>query len=613
MMVTHTTYLDAAAKEFKAKGQFRGEFHTLSQGRDYGHDINCFMFPCKDGAWAIRRYGQGTKEHDYWVQDGKGWTRCYYNRDLTLDDVARLYGAIELEGGGYQFASAKIGSEALLKIGVDVSLPVWITGRIFKVKETKDYKLAVHIPKEDSDNAEDMKGWQPDRKLYKRIFNNPRSGVPDESVALADYDDLVRHIISEAGEDLGWVINAGDGIWRHEPINHVRVLLTSKGISRKDSDIILGSAISSAWTIVNRPFEGEYPGDRQWNRSSASLRIAPSIEGETLSFPTWTKILDHCGKSLDSAIQKDTWCKANGIENGAAYLKLWLACLIRHPRSSLPYLGFYGPQDSGKSTFHEAFCQIILNGGYMRADTALTSTSGFNGELEDSIFCIIEETDVRGDNKNTRSNHSYNRLKDWVTSNQINIHRKGATPYMVPNYTHWVQCANEQSYIPVFQGDTRVTVLYVDTLPNDVKVPKRELWAALTKEAPDFLSALLNMDIPDSRDRLMLPVIRSAEKEAAEFNNMGPVDQFLKECTFQISGNVISAEDLYNEFLKWIGMEEGMHWNKNKFGRAMPHSIPRGRVGSSQQRHYGNISLNKDALPTDKLFQSGLFLVKEKK
>jgi phage/plasmid-associated DNA primase len=249
----------------------------------------------------------------------------------------------------------------------------------------------------------------------------------------------------------------------------------------------------------------------------------------------------------------------------------------------------------------------------MRADTALTSTSGFNGELEDSIFCIIEETDVRGDNKNTRSNHSYNRLKDWVTSNQINIHRKGATPYMVPNYTHWVQCANEQSYIPVFQGDTRVTVLYVDTLPNDVKVPKRELWAALTKEAPDFLSALLNMDIPDSRDRLMLPVIRSAEKEAAEFNNMGPVDQFLKECTFQISGNVISAEDLYNEFLKWIGMEEGMHWNKNKFGRAMPHSIPRGRVGSSQQRHYGNISLNKDALPTDKLFQSGLFLVKEKK
>jgi hypothetical protein len=601
MLVTHTAYLAQVHKEL----HLRGEFHTLASGREYGTDINCFLYPCRNGVWAARRYGTGTKEHAFWKSDSKGWTRCYFNRELILEEVARLFNAIELEGRAYQFPDCIAAREALLKLGVEMTLPEWILKRVFKIKEnTNDGKYVCYIPRlSDSDATTDMSGWAVEKSVYKRIFNNPRRGIEDESAVLADYDDAIRHIVSEQGEDLGWVINDGSGNWRNEPIQHIRLLLKSKGVGGKDVDLILGTAVNRAWTIVNRPFQPEYPGDRQWNRSRARFRIPPTIEGENLSHPTWDRILRHCGGSLDDAIRANPWCRDNGVHSGADYLKMYLACLVKFPQRPLPYLGLWGEQDSGKSTFHEMFCNIILDGGYTRADNALTSSGGFNAELEDSILCVVEETDVGG----FKNKQVYNRLKDWVTSNQISIHRKGTTPYMAPNYTHWIQCSNPREFIPTFAGDTRVTLIHVPSLKREDLIPRRDLEILLAKEAPDFLGSLLMMDIPDSRDRLMLPVIRTADKAEAEYQNMNSVEQFFREKVYRIDGAYISAKELFAAFTKWIDPNEAPSWTQNKFGREVPKNIPKGRISTSktQDTFYANVSLDPNAVAGRRWMGSG--------
>lgn len=601
-LITHTAYLRDAHNELK----LRGEFHTLSSGREYGTDINCFLYPCRNGVWAVRRYGRGTNEHKFWKCDNKGFTRCYYNRELVLEEVARLYDAIELEGRAYQFNNCNQACEGLLKLGVQCELPNWIKERVFKIKENNDSKYVCYIPRLDADNQSDMAGWAIEKTIYKRIYNNPRRGIEDETSIIGDYDDAIRHIVSEQCEDLGWVISDGLGAWRAEPIQHIKLLLKSKGIGAKEVDLILGTAISRAWSIVNLPFQPEYPGDRRWNRSKARFKIPPTIEGENLTHPTWDRILKHCGKSLDIPIQNSQWCKDNGVHCGADYLKLYLACLVRYPQKSLPYLGFYGDQNCGKSTFHEMFCSIILDGGYTRADTALTSNSGFNGELEGAIWAIVEETDVGG----AKNKHAYNRLKDWVTSSQISIHRKGVTPYMAPNYTHYVQCSNHREQIPVFPGDTRVTLIHVDDIPKEDLIPKRDLEIQLTKEASDFLAALLSMDIPDSRDRLMIPVIRTIEKEEAEFQNMNTVEQFFKEKVFIISGAYISASDLFKAFTDWCDPAEALNWTRNKFGREVPKNIVKGRISQTktQDTYYANIALDDKAQPGRRWINTGTFL-----
>lgn len=605
MLVTHTHYLKIAKNDLN----LRGEFETTSTGRNEGHDINCFMFPIRGGAWSVIRYGHGVGEHKLWFQDGKRWTRCYLNRDLTLDDVARLFEAIELEGKNFQFPSVTKGIEALAKLGITVKVADWISTRGMKIKELKqEYKISVTIPFLQHDVVGDMTGWHQEKGVYKKLFANPRSGVPDEQIALGDYDDIVRHIISENGEDLGWVVSTEDGSWRHEPVNHVRMFLTSKGIGKKDCEIILGQAISNAWVIVNKPFEPEYPGDRQWNRSSARFKINPTLDGESLSFPTWMKVLDHCGESLNETIKNHAWCKANGILTGGEYLKLWFASLIKHPQQPLPYLAFYGPQDSGKSTIHEAFCQLILDGGYMDGGIALQSQSSFNGELPDSILCTLEEVDLR-------KGPIVQRMKDWVTSHQITVHIKGQTPYKAPNYTHWIQCVNDRDFIPVFPGDTRVVVCYVDSIGEERKIPKRDLWQLLKKEASDFLSALLATDIPDSKDRLMVPCIRTSEKVAAEFSAMDPVQQFFadKEVVFPVAGAYTSLDDMYAAFLTWIGVEEIHNWGKNKFAKSAPQNIPYGRVSESgtQVKYFGNTSLKQGVVPGVRWINNGVFLKRD--
>lgn len=605
MLVTHTAYLKEAYKVLK----MRGEFDTVATGTDYGNDVNGYAFPIRGGGWAVRRYGHGTKEKELWVQDGKAITKCHLNRELTLEDVARLFGGVEMSGGGYQFKNCEVAGQAMLKLGVDMALPTWLNGRIFKVKESKsEYKFTCLVPHENSDDATVMVGWLPDRGFYKRIYRTPNSGIPDDTLNIADFDNTVRHIVNENGEDLGWKVCGDTGLWRNEPINHVKVLLKAQGLGSKEIDIILGKCVSQPWIVVNRPFEIEYPGDRQWNKSLARFKIAPSIEGESLTYPTWTKILAHCGTSLDSVVTEDEWCKRSNVNTGADYLFLWYACLSKFPQQPLPYLALHGPQDSGKSTLHEAFCQLLLAGGYIDGATALNSSSNFNGELEGTILCPLEEIDLR-------KKETYNRLKDWITSPQLSLHIKGQTPFRVPNYTHWIQCVNNPAYIPVFEGDKRVVVLYVEAIPQVDMIPKRDLWVALTKEAPDFLAALLNCQIPDSRDRLMLPVLTSSHKLAAEYDSLTDVERFMLSKTVRVDGAYVSQFDLHEAFKEFMG-DEGHKWGRIKFAKEVPNSYIKGRIGETktQDTYYGNLSLNIDSPPQPTLpwFSGGVSMIRKR-
>lgn len=599
MLTSHTAYLRDAHRDLG----FRGQFETMSTGKDYGNDINCFSFPLRNGGWAVHRFGQGTQEHKLWTKTPKGFTKCYLNRELDLADVCRLFDATELENGGYQFPTGSAGREALLRIGVEVALPDFGIARQFRIKLVQqDTKIVCMIPEAKGDP--DIPEWPKEKGYHRKVVQNPRSGLPDEAAALGDYDDMLRHIISENGEDMGWVICTDDGTWRQEPVMNVRLFMQSKGISKKDIDIILGRAVNQAWVVVCKPFQPEYPGNREWNRSPAQFKIVPTLDGESLSFPTWEKVLSHCGRSLDGPILDHKWCKDNAITSGSGYLKMWLASLFKYPEQPLPYLAFYGPQDSGKSTFHEAVCQLILDGGYMDGALALQSDANFNGELQGSILCTLEEVDLR-DKK------IYQKVKDWVTSNQISIHAKGQTPYKAPNYTHWVQAVNDRDFIPKFPGDTRICVLYVDHLSETDKIPKRELWQRLQKEASDFLAALLSTEIPDSRDRLMLPVVKTVDAEAAEYSAMNPVEQFFKECVHRINGASESQEDVYQAFITWLdNPDEAMQWSKSKFLRSVPQDIQQGRISEKKNllKYLGNISLKADTPQAPKWNKVGLYL-----
>jgi hypothetical protein len=87
MLVTHTIHLKQAAHDL----DLRGFFDTISTGKEIGQDHNCFLFPMRRGAWGVRRYTKGVQEHQSWVQDGAGWTKCFFNKEVDLPTACTWY------------------------------------------------------------------------------------------------------------------------------------------------------------------------------------------------------------------------------------------------------------------------------------------------------------------------------------------------------------------------------------------------------------------------------------------------------------------------------------------------------------------------------------------
>lgn len=586
MMVCHTADLKKAHQALS----LRGIFDTIATGKEHGADHNAYCFPLRKGAWVVRRYTPGVTEHASWDQDGRGFTRCYYNQDPDLAIAARSGAGVETEQGGFDFTDSRIAQQVAKSLGAQIELPPWAHGRQTILKHhRKDGRLIVELKRESSDNGGDMSGWREDKGWWKRIYNVKATTATESDVG--NYDDLVRHLITDGGDDYGWVVNSGGG-WQTEPITHVRLAMQSLDFSEREIKGTLGNCVLRGWTLVNRPFEDEFPGDRQWNRGAAQLRYKPKLEGP-FDCETWLKVMNHCGSGLDLAVKSNSWCLNNGVESGGEYLLHWVAALFQKPDQPLPYLFLFSEEEnSGKSVFHEALGRLMTR-GYARGDTALTSPGAFNGELENAVLCAVEEIDL------SKHKEARNRMKDWVTARELPIHVKNKTPYHVRNTTHWVQTANDAKYCPIFPGDTRITMCYVKPLTADEHIPRSRFEQLLEKESSDFLGLVMSIELPRPVDRLSIPIIETQEKKITSRNNMSSLELFIDECCHKIDGELVLYAEFCTRFMLWLEPEEVEHWSKIRVGRELPRQFPKGRNMNQKAKFYvGNLSFENDKQPT---------------
>ncbi|NJO83653.1 MAG: hypothetical protein HC828_13175 [Blastochloris sp.] len=236
---------------------------------------------------------------------------------------------------------------------------------------------------------------------------------------------------------------------------------------------------------------------------------------------------------------------------------------------------------------------LLFTKGCRRAENALISSSGFNGELEGAVACVVEEIDL------SKSTTAYNRIKDWVTSRELSIHHKGQTPYHVDNTTHWIQCANSSTACPIFKGDTRITMCFVKELEPHEMIPKRKLIKLLESQVADFLGSIMQTELPESNDRLSLPIIVTDEKNAAAQANMDTLQAFIAEHCMPASGSVIRFSEFYERFFNsGLSDDDRCKWTKIRVGRSLPAQFPKGRTRADPNIHIGNIAWISGPAPT---------------
>lgn len=573
MLVAHTADLKRAKHELKLIGLF----DTNSEGKSV-NDQNCFAFPLPSGGWIVRRHTKGVKEHPIW-QDLNGWTTTTFNIPPDLATVSRINNGNLDEKGLYVFGKYQDALNALKLLGINEEIPplfstVLTTARLIKLRNGG---LMLSIDNSNPHLNPLPDGYINERKKLKKIFNIK---LPDDDKLFSNTDRMVRHIISK-NKDAGWSINVNNKGWVEEPKDNIISFLSSKGI--KDTSLILGKCVDNPWELVSLPFQPEYPGNRQWNKNAAQLAAIP----EPGNYDTWNLVYNHCGKHLNEAVRNNDWCKENGITTGGEYLKCWTASIFQEPLEPLPYLFFYSPEENtGKSIFHEANSLLLKNNiGYVNVVNTLTNSQGFSGELLGAVICYAEEINLR-EAKTARE-----RIKTYVTARYISIRPLYVTPFDIANTTHWIQCANNIDFCPIFPGDSRIVVIYVSKPEN--QIPKNQLLDKLKQEIPAFLYYLMELEIPKSNERLRIPVIVTEDKREQEKENRDKLSLFIEEYCHNIIGVATPFNKVLQAFHEYLTPSESKFWSVQKVGRLFPKKFPKGRYPGTNTTYIGNLSLDK--------------------
>lgn len=598
---THTKVFEKLLEEYP--GEYQGIFKTLSDGSDPGKP-NCFVFPTKNGGLRITRFGRGAKEHDTWNQIDNDWTWTYFNHTSSLMEAASIYGGVEdPDGKGWVFTDFSDVDAVCRSLGTDLPLDQsWldifgeIENRNITLRPNKNQQLVLEIDKKKDDQV--PKGWIEKKGKFTRLQRTTTTEATQNDETT--YDDRVRALVDVNNEFSQWVLRNDDGVWVGHNKDNTRSALRIHAPDQVEE--ILGSLIIKNWKLVNVPFQPEYMGERKWNRHAPQFAVTPGER--TGEHPTWEKVLDHCGQDLDIPLKSNTWCREAGIHNGADYLRYWLAFMFRDPYCKLPYLFMYGPQNSGKTTFHEA-AALLMTRGVCYADEALKSKSNFNGELAGSVLCVVEETDL-----SSAGSLAYDRMKSWVTGEYILVHAKYQQPFQLKNSSHWVHTSNYKTYVYIDPGDTRVVMMYVPML-DGAEIPRDTLFGRLKNEAPAFLRTLLDLKLPSPPGRLRLPILSTDSKKEAEESVESMVVKFIQDECHAIEGSFIKLKDFYTSFRKWLPESAVYDWSYNKVCDQLRQRdlVPFGRYESNVMC-LGNISL--EPIEQDKNYGQPLVRYRQK-
>ncbi len=597
LLQTHTCALKELMEDDSKKDEFkiRGYYDTTSEGTDRASP-NCFMFPLPDGAFKVYRFSQGVAESPTWQQDGEGWTTCFYNHDPDLKTASRALGGAELpDNKGFQFEYAEDAIKVAKSLGQDVILDKKFLFRETILRPNKDGRLVARVKADKTDSKPDS-SWVAGRGgWWEKVFGIKTEPNVD-STGTAEFDDRLRTLVTSQCESAGWYVQANNGTWQRRPQSECKNWLQSKGIAKPDADVILGSCIDRPWELVSMPFKNEYPGDRQWNFNTPRFIYEPVElrDSEASVHPHWDKILQHCFCDLDAELKELKWAQDANIRKGYQFGLAWIACCFRDPFEPLPFLFFFGNQNSGKSILHEALSTLVT-GGVVSADRALTNNNQFNGELANGVLAIVEEKNIAG------SSTAYNRIKEWVTSKTLWIRKMRMDAYPQPNTLHFMMMANEQEACPVIKDDTRIMVIEVPDLLPDQEIPKIELLRLLKAEASHFMRTLLNVELPQIHGRLRLPVVDTYKRQQSQDMSRSLLETFIGENCHYAPGEKILFSEFHEKFIRSLENEERFDWSKTKVTRGLPSDRQSGASGGNNQRYVSNISWkppkNLEAIP----------------
>lgn len=508
-----------------------------------------------ENTFATQEQGRRVEcKHRIWLPDGNLCPHCGKEHKAANAGVSMASTAAMQVGGAW--IAPKFADPAAVRQG-------WLEhGK--KLNDFNDLHLAegLHVVRAQVEARLLELGWKSRHAAARLALSAGGAGVDatSEKGPLRPIDSL-----DELLERFALVYGQGGAVFDHT--EHRLVTLTDMG------HLCLSGDIFSTWRehperLIVRPEEVGF--DPACKDASISCNLWDG-------WPVKPKAGD-CTYLLDLLWHM---CSEEGGKTEELYQWIikWLAYPLQHPGAKMKTtIVVHGPQGTGKNMFFEAYMQIFGKYGWTIDQSAIEDK--FNDWASRKLFLIADEVVARSD-----LFHVKNKLKAFITGDQIRINPKNMQAYYEANHVNMVFLSNEAMPVVLEEDDRRHAVVWTPAklTPEFYAKVKAEIDAGGALALYDYLlqvdlGGFTNATLPPmtaAKEELIGLSLDSPSKFMRAFE-AGDVPGFPAKSRPKLLSPCLSM-DLY-EVYKW--------WCASTGERALP--LPR-FVNALKRKHGANV------------------------
>lgn len=458
------------------RGRYKG-IHILA----CADDDNTQKCHAKDEGESARLGRNMECKTRVWVADGATCSHCGQEHKAGNAGVSMASAAAMQAGGAWmapRFADPQAVRAAWLERGD-------------KANDFNDLHLreGLHVVRSQVESRLLELGWRSGPGAARLALH--KGGV---GVAVAGEKSPIRPIdsLDELLERFALVYGQGGAVFDH--VEHRLVTLADMG------HLCLSRDLFRTW--------GEHP-DRSIVRPE-EVGFDPAGKDTRISCNLWDGWPVQPKPGDCSLLLDLLWhmCSEEGGEKTEAlyqWVIKWLAYPLQHPGAKMKTtIVLHGPQGTGKNMFFEAYMQIFGKYGWTIDQSAIEDK--FNDWASRKLFLIADEVVARSD-----LYHVKNKLKAFITGDQIRINPKNMQAYYEANHVNMVFLSNEAMPVVLEEDDRRHAIIWTPAKlqPDFYAKVKAEIDAGGALALYDYL---LHVDLGEFTNAT-LPPMTAAKQE----------------------------------------------------------------------------------------------------
>lgn len=185
------------------------------------------------------------------------------------------------------------------------------------------------------------------------------------------------------------------------------------------------------------------------------------------------------------------------------YFVNWLSAAFNTMRKNGTAIVLRGVQGAGKNVLYEQIIEYAIGRNYCLIIGNDDLKSNFNVALENKLFVLANE--IKGDFRD--GNSSYEKLKQYITDDEMRIEQKGVDSRKIINYFNMLIFSNNQTPLQIQSSDRRYTIYETNNISlkhvveQELKIDMSNFIKAVQLEREGFVTdvVLYNFDLNMAR------------------------------------------------------------------------------------------------------------------